>query len=118
MFASAMWRRIERVPGVSVQRTGAESCWQVGAGSKVLDLPPRCLHGEVATAVQAGHQGRLMLPCMSGSDRTELHVEFTKLGLRLKSTGKRVLAGVTGCLRAACLTAIMGPSGAGDDSPS
>ncbi|KAK9813958.1 hypothetical protein WJX73_006860 [Symbiochloris irregularis] len=46
-------------------------------------------------------------------NRIQLHVEFTNLSLRLKSTGKKVLAGVTGSLRAACLTAIMGPSGAG-----
>ena len=45
--------------------------------------------------------------------RIQLQVDFTNLSLRLKSTGKKVLAGVTGSLRAACLTAIMGPSGAG-----
>ena len=43
--------------------------------------------------------------------RTALHIEFEGLGLRLRSSGKLVLAGVTGQLRAACLTAIMGPSG-------
>lgn len=48
--------------------------------------------------------------------RPSLTVEFRNLGLRLKGTGKRVLAGVTGQLRGAHLTAIMGPSGAGGAS--
>ncbi|KAK9815422.1 hypothetical protein WJX72_003407 [[Myrmecia] bisecta] len=48
--------------------------------------------------------------------RSELHIEFSNLGLRLKATGKKVLAGVTGQLRDARLTAIMGPSGAGKTS--
>eukprot|EP00891_Asterochloris_glomerata_P004256 jgi/Astpho2/4256/e_gw1.00064.69.1_t len=48
--------------------------------------------------------------------RPSLTVEFRNLGLRLKGTGKRVLAGVTGQLRGAHLTAIMGPSGAGKTS--
>ena len=46
--------------------------------------------------------------------RAALQIDFEGLGLRLRSSGKLVLAGVTGQLRAACLTAIMGPSGAGD----
>ena len=45
--------------------------------------------------------------------RPHLDVEFTNMGMRLKGTGKKVLAGVTGRLRASHLTAIMGPSGAG-----
>lgn len=48
--------------------------------------------------------------------RPQLEVSFTNLSLRLKGTGKRVLAGVTGKLRARHLTAIMGPSGAGKHS--
>ena len=45
--------------------------------------------------------------------RPHLDVEFTNMGMRLKGTGMKVLAGVTGRLRASHLTAIMGPSGAG-----
>ena len=45
-----------------------------------------------------------------------LDVEFTNMGMRLKGTGMKVLAGVTGRLRASHLTAIMGPSGAGQQS--
>ena len=45
--------------------------------------------------------------------RPYLDVEFTNMGMRLKGTGMKVLAGVTGRLRASHLTAIMGPSGAG-----
>lgn len=45
-----------------------------------------------------------------------LDVEFTNMGMRLKGTGMKVLAGVTGRLRASHLTAIMGPSGAGRQS--
>lgn len=45
--------------------------------------------------------------------RLHLDVEFTNMGMRLKGTGMKVLAGVTGRLRASHLTAIMGPSGAG-----
>ena len=42
-------------------------------------------------------------------------IEFTfcDMGLKLKNGGKQVLASVTGSLRHSCLTAIMGPSGAG-----
>ncbi len=42
-----------------------------------------------------------------------MHIEFDSLRVVLRVTGKRVLAGVTGQLRPAELTAIMGPSGAG-----
>ncbi|EIE25785.1 P-loop containing nucleoside triphosphate hydrolase protein [Coccomyxa subellipsoidea C-169] len=42
-----------------------------------------------------------------------MHIEFDSLRVVLRATGKRVLAGVTGQLRPAKLTAIMGPSGAG-----
>jgi ABC-type phosphate transport system ATPase subunit len=45
-----------------------------------------------------------------------MHIEFDSLGVVLRATGKRVLAGVTGQLRHAKLTAIMGPSGAGESS--
>lgn len=46
--------------------------------------------------------------------RLRLEVEFCNLGLKLRGRkGARVLAGVTGGLKAARLTAIMGPSGAG-----
>ncbi len=45
--------------------------------------------------------------------RIEMHIEFENLGMVLRSTGKRVLTGVTGQVRHAKLTAIMGPSGAG-----
>ena len=52
---------------------------------------------------------KVRLPC-----RLRLEVEFRNLGLRLRGRkGARVLAGVTGGMRAARLTAIMGPSGAG-----
>ena len=47
----------------------------------------------------------------AGARKRELCIEFQELGLRLKSCGKPVLAGVTGVLRAAHITAIMGPSG-------
>lgn len=43
-----------------------------------------------------------------------LELEFVRLGLSLKSCAKHVLSGVSGKLRAARLTAIMGPSGAGE----
>ena len=52
-------------------------------------------------------------PNSGDAARPQLEVSFTNLSLRLKGTGKKVLAGVTGQLRAAHLTAIMGPSGAG-----
>lgn len=45
-----------------------------------------------------------------------MHIEFDNLGVVLRASGKRVLAGVTGQVRHAKLTAIMGPSGAGNDS--
>jgi ABC-type multidrug transport system fused ATPase/permease subunit len=46
--------------------------------------------------------------------RLRLEVEFHNLGLRLRGRkGAWVLAGVTGGMKAARLTAIMGPSGAG-----
>ena len=50
--------------------------------------------------------------------RPYLDVEFINMGMRLKGTRKKVLAGVTGRLRASHLTAIMGPSGAGQQCQS
>ena len=52
-------------------------------------------------------------PNSGDAARPQLEVSFTNLSLRLKGTGRRVVAGVTGQLRAAHLTAIMGPSVAG-----
>ena len=43
-----------------------------------------------------------------------MHVEFVNLGMVLRSSGKRILAGVTGQVRHGRLTAVMGPSGAGE----
>lgn len=43
--------------------------------------------------------------------RVQLDVGFENLGLKLKSCGKMVLQGVTGCLKHGRLTAVMGPSG-------
>ena len=66
------------------------------------------------------HEGHLLTsPRMSSPGHQEparpmLDVEFTNMGLRLKGTGRKVLAGVTGRLRESHLTAIMGPSGAGE----
>ena len=51
----------------------------------------------------------------AGVRKRELCVEFQELGLRLRSCGKTVLHGVTGALKAAHITAIMGPSGAPSD---
>ncbi|EFN56469.1 hypothetical protein CHLNCDRAFT_22567, partial [Chlorella variabilis] len=46
-----------------------------------------------------------------------LRIEFSELGLQLRSCGRKtVLQGVTGVLPAGCVTAIMGPSGAGKTS--
>ena len=44
---------------------------------------------------------------------TRVDLEMKDLGLRLKGSGRSVLDGVTGYLRAGRLTALMGPSGAG-----
>ena len=64
------------------------------------------LHGAGSGAAGGGSAQRT-------KQRPLLGVEFRDLGLRLRSCGKVVLAGVTGQLRAARTTAIMGPSGAG-----
>ena len=67
-----------------------------------------------------GLEGQLLTsPRMSSPGQYEparavLDVEFTNMGMRLKGTGRKVLAGVTGRLRESHLTAIMGPSGAGE----
>ena len=66
--------------------------------------------------------GLLTSPRMSSAAHQEparpvLDVEFTNMGMRLKGTGRKVLAGVTGRLRESRMTAIMGPSGAGELSP-
>ncbi|KAL6776445.1 hypothetical protein ACKKBG_A21155 [Auxenochlorella protothecoides x Auxenochlorella symbiontica] len=52
-------------------------------------------------------------PAPPPSPRPQLHIEFFALGLALGPRRKAVLQGVTGCLAASRLTAIMGPSGAG-----
>ena len=57
---------------------------------------------------------RLSSPENQEPARPHLDVAFTNMGMRLKGTRKKVLAGVTGRLRASHLTAIMGPSGAGE----
>lgn len=53
-------------------------------------------------------------PAPPPSPRPQLHIEFFALGLALGPRRKAVLQGVTGCLAASRLTAIMGPSGAGE----
>jgi hypothetical protein len=46
--------------------------------------------------------------------RNLMQIQFQNLGLRLRGrSGAVILAGVSGCLQASKLTAIMGPSGAG-----
>ena len=42
-----------------------------------------------------------------------MEMKFTNMGLALKKGGHKVLHGVTGTVRHSCLTAVMGPSGAG-----
>ena len=56
---------------------------------------------------------RMSSPGPQEAARPMLDVEFTNMGMRLKGTGRKVLAGVTGRLRESRMTAIMGPSGAG-----
>lgn len=81
------------------------------------EMTPRQLH----SLLVARHRQSLGSPLSSmhaGLDarRQSLHVEFRQLGLRLRSCGKVVLAGVTGVLAETAVTAIMGPSGAGKTS--
>ncbi|DBA93405.1 TPA: hypothetical protein ACH3X2_003675 [Trebouxia sp. C0005] len=59
---------------------------------------------------------RMSSPGPQEAARPMLDVEFTNMGMRLKGTGRKVLAGVTGRLRESRMTAIMGPSGAGKTS--
>lgn len=56
------------------------------------------------------------LPTLADARRVQLEVSFEGLSLRLRSCGKSVLQSVSGTLRAARVTAIMGPSGAGKTS--
>ena len=44
---------------------------------------------------------------------TRINIEVKQLGLKLKSNGYPVLAGVNGKIHAGGVTAVMGPSGAG-----
>lgn len=53
------------------------------------------------------------LRALCGLIRPAMHVEFFGLGLVLRASGKVLLRGVTGQVRHARLTAIMGPSGSG-----
>ncbi|KAL4448129.1 hypothetical protein ABPG75_005348 [Micractinium tetrahymenae] len=81
------------------------------------EMTPRQLH----SVLVARHRQSLGSPLSSmhaglESRRQTLHIEFRQLGLRLKSCGKAVLAGVTGVLAESKVTAIMGPSGAGKTS--
>ncbi|KAL4449383.1 hypothetical protein ABPG77_007027 [Micractinium sp. CCAP 211/92] len=81
------------------------------------EMTPRQLH----SLLVARHRQSLGSPLSSmhaglEACRQGLHIEFRQLGLRLKSCGKAVLAGVTGVLAEECVTAIMGPSGAGKTS--
>ena len=65
-------------------------------------------YGQLLTSPRLSSPGDLEPP------RPYLDVQFINMGMRLKGTGRKVLAGVTGRLRASHLTAIMGPSGAGE----
>ena len=48
--------------------------------------------------------------------KTRVNVAFEDLGLSLRGSNTRILEGVTGTMDAGCVTAIMGPSGAGKTS--
>ncbi|KAL3137532.1 hypothetical protein ABBQ38_004816 [Trebouxia sp. C0009 RCD-2024] len=85
------------------------------------DHTPLLGHSVDPQADMAAEGQMLASPRMSSPGNLEparpcLDVEFTNMGMRLKGTGMKVLAGVTGRLRASHLTAIMGPSGAGKTS--
>lgn len=68
---------------------------------------------DMTPEAQALTSPRMSSPGTLEPARPCLDVEFVNMGMRLKGTGMRVLAGVTGRLRQSHLTAIMGPSGAG-----
>lgn len=85
------------------------------------DYTPLLNHGTDPQTDTASYGQLLTSPRMSSPGELEparpyLDVQFTNMGMRLKGTGMKVLAGVTGRLRASHLTAIMGPSGAGESS--
>lgn len=93
--------------------------WAAFGGPPPSSGDPAPLLGHTADSQTDTTPQLLTSPRMSGSNgnldpaRPHLDVEFLNMGMRLKGTGMKVLAGVTGRLRASHLTAIMGPSGAG-----
>ena len=50
---------------------------------------------------------------LSTPKKLTIDIKFENLGLRLRTTGKKVLQGVTGEIRSGRMTAVMGPSGSG-----
>lgn len=95
--------------------------WAAFGGPPPPSGDPTPLLGHTTDSQTDTTQQLLTSPRMSSQGNLEparphLDVEFTNMGMRLKGTGMKVLAGVTGRLRASHLTAIMGPSGAGQQS--
>lgn len=66
------------------------------------------LLGATATSSDGDEQGDVLC-----ARRFRVDFEFRDLGLKIKGSGKSVLAGVTGKIKSAHITAVMGPSGAG-----
>ena len=92
-----------------------------GGGGATDQKKKRGRRASLATLF-GGHGGRSASKSRAGSTSTVIDLEqkvfriefsFVDMGLKLKKGGKKVLASVSGSLRHSCLTAIMGPSGAG-----
>ena len=62
--------------------------------------------------VDVSQEGRKRGPSLSKRP-FNINFEFKDLGLNIKGSGKSVLKGVTGEIKAGRVTAVMGPSGAG-----
>lgn len=108
--------RLQRValPGTVKAGSSAPPEGPAGEGYEALADAELAASGQSLPANEAAL--RLPLSPVLQLQRRPLVVEFRLLTLRLRSSGRVVLAGVSGALAGGKLTAIMGPSGAGKSS--
>jgi ABC-type bacteriocin/lantibiotic exporter with double-glycine peptidase domain len=87
-----------------------------GQSPSVQDLEPSLLPPKTTTAATSSEQQQYYdddAMVVVEKKRFKISLSFIDLSLVLKGSGKKILSNVTGKLAPGCITAVMGPSGAG-----
>jgi ABC-type multidrug transport system fused ATPase/permease subunit len=87
-----------------------------GQSPSVKDLEPSLLPPKTTTAATSSEQQQYYdddAMVVVEKKRFKISLSFIDLSLVLKGSGKKILSNVTGKLAPGCITAVMGPSGAG-----